>query len=352
LYRRMMNLVNVGIIGSTGYAGQQLVWLLLNHPHVNIDFLSSNSYVDIEYSDIYMNYSGLLDKKCISNSAAMERIPDLDILFCAMPHGKSMDIVKKAFESGVKVIDLSADFRLDDPAVYSNWYGLEHSCSDLLKSAVYGLPELYRDSIKTAAIVANPGCYPTSCILGLAPVLKSGTFEKSTLIIDSKSGLSGAGRSCEVSKLYVESFESTRAYKIASHRHTPEIQQELSRLSGFKADVLFTPHIVPMSRGILSTCYVKLSDDTDSKTLVDLYRKFYYGEHFVTVLDSLPDTKWVRGSNFCHIGIGYDNSTRTAVIVSAIDNIMRGAASQAVQNMNILAGIDEKCAIDHPPMFP
>ncbi|KDR94121.1 N-acetyl-gamma-glutamyl-phosphate reductase [Peptoclostridium litorale DSM 5388] len=345
-------MVNVGIIGSTGYAGQQLVWLLLNHPHVNIDFLSSNSYEGLKYSDIYVSYSQILDEKCISNEAAIEKTPDLDVLFCAMPHGKSMDVVKKAFESGVKVIDLSADFRLKDAQVYKQWYELDHTCADLLGTAVYGLPELHRASIKDAQIIANPGCYPTSAILGIVPILKAGLAESYPIVIDSKSGISGAGRGCDISKLYAEANESTRAYKVASHRHTPEIEQELSSLSGCDANVIFTPHIVPMNRGMLSTCYVKLNKDVDREHLLSMYKDFYKDEYFVKVLDSLPETKWVRGSNFCHIGLSYDNRTGMAVIVSAIDNLMRGAASQAVQNMNIMLDIDEKCGIDFAPMFP
>ncbi len=345
-------MINVGVIGSTGYAGQQLVWLLLNHPHVNIEFLSSNSYVDLKYSDIYMNYSQIIEEKCISNEAAIEKTSGLDVLFCAMPHGKSMDIVKKAFESGVKVIDLSADFRLNDAQVYKQWYELDHTCKELLDCAVYGLPELHRASIKNAQIIANPGCYPTSAILGIIPVLKSGLAESNTIVIDSKSGISGAGRGCDISKLYAEANESTRAYKVASHRHTPEIEQELSGLSEWDANVIFTPHIVPMNRGMLSTCYVKLNKDVDKEYLLNMYKDFYKDEYFVKVLDCLPETKWVSGSNFCHIGLSYDNRTGTAVIVSAIDNLMRGAASQAVQNMNIMLELDETCGIDFAPMFP
>lgn len=345
-------MIKAGIMGSTGYAGQQLAWLLLNHPEVEISFLSTNSYEDASFSSIYKNYQGVADYTCVSTNTAYEMLDSIDVLFCSLPHGKSMDAVKAAYDRGIKVIDLSADYRISSKETYKEWYELEHTYPGLLEQAVYGLPELHRESIKNAKIIANPGCYPTSIILALAPLLKGNLIEMNSIIADSKSGVSGAGRSADISNIYTEVNESIKAYKLASHRHTPEIEQELSKLGGEDIVMSFTPHLVPMNRGILSTCYAKLKDECDKSDIMRLYNDFYGDEFFVKVIDGVPETRWVKSSNFCHIGFTVDKRTGRIVVVSAIDNLMKGAASQAVQNMNIIFGIDEKTGINFAPTFP
>ncbi|AHM56506.1 N-acetyl-gamma-glutamyl-phosphate reductase ArgC [Peptoclostridium acidaminophilum DSM 3953] len=349
---RMFGMIKAGIMGATGYAGQQLAWLLLNHPEVEISFLSTNSYEDEAFSSIYKNYYGVADYTCVSTKTAFEMLGDIDVLFCSLPHGKSMDAVKAAYDKGIKVIDLSADYRIGSKDTYSEWYELEHSYPFLLEKAVYGLPELHRDSIKNARIIANPGCYPTSVILALAPLLKNGLIDKSSIIADSKSGVSGAGRSADISNIYTEVNESIKAYKLGSHRHTPEIEQELSKLGGENIVISFTPHLIPMNRGILSTCYATLNGSHEKSDIMKLYKDFYKDEFFVKVIDGVPETRWVKSSNFCHIGFSVDKRTGRIVVVSAIDNLMKGAASQAVQNMNIIFGIDEKTGINFAPTFP
>lgn len=345
-------MINVGILGSTGYAGQQLVWLLTNHSNANIVFLSSHSYEGDLYSDIYKNYYGFNKNICINMQEAECKLNSIDVLFIALPHGKSFDITKKALEKGVKVIDLGADFRIKSKATYEQWYGLEHQCSELLGASVYGLPELKRESIKNASLIANPGCYPTASILALAPLLKAKIVDPKSIIIDAKSGVSGAGRNAAIPNIYTECNESIKAYSVASHRHTPEIEQELSHLLGSDLTLVFTPHLVPMNRGILSVCYANLTIDMSQEELYKLYNEFYKDEFFVKVTEDMPETKYVKGSNMCHIGLRLDKRTGKVIVCSAIDNLMKGAAGQAIQNMNIMFGLDEKTGLNFPAMLP
>ncbi len=345
-------MIKAGIIGSTGYAGQQLVWFLYRHPEVKIKFLSSHSYVGTSYPQSYGNYAKFMKDICIDIKEAEDRMPEIDVLFIALPHGKSFDLVKKALHLGIKVIDLGADFRIKDSSVYAHWYNLKHKSVDLLDKSFYGLPELYRKDIKNANLVANPGCYPTASILALAPLLKFNLIETSSIIIDAKSGVSGAGRSSNLSTLYGECNESIKAYNIATHRHTPEIEQALSTLCEKDITLSFTPHLVPMNRGILATCYANLIKDISTEEIYDLYHIFYENEYFVRVIDGLPETRWVKGSNLCDIGLRVDERTKKVVVVSAIDNLIKGAAGQAIQNMNILFGLKESQGLELLAMAP
>ncbi|WP_432406223.1 N-acetyl-gamma-glutamyl-phosphate reductase [Wukongibacter sp. M2B1] len=344
--------MKIGVIGATGYAGQQLVWLLNNHKEVEISFLVSHSYSDNEYSSIYKNYRGFIQNTCINIQEMYEHLSSIDIVFIALPHGKSMNIAKELLSKGVKVIDLGADFRLQDSKTYKEWYELDHQGEELLKDAVYGLPELNRKSVQKAQLIANPGCYPTASILALAPLVKNNLIDVNTIVIDAKSGVSGAGRSLNTGTLFCECNETVKAYKVGEHRHIPEIEQELSLLASTNINLLFTPHLIPMNRGILATCYSRASSELSLSDLKEIYNDFYSENYFVRVIQDIPETKWVRGSNFCDIGIRLDKRTNRIVTISAIDNLIKGAAGQAVQNMNIMCGFNEWEGLDFPSMVP
>jgi len=339
-------MINVGIFGATGYAGQQLTWLLHNHPEVNIKFLNSHNYSNFQTNEIYGNFNGFIEDKYIDMEEAINSIDKVDVIFLSLPHGKAFQITEKALSLGVKVIDLGADFRLKDKEAYETWYGVNHLAPSLLGEAVYGLCELNREKIKESNLIANPGCYPTATIFALAPLLKHKFIKTDSIIIDAKSGVSGSGRSANISSLYCECNESIKAYGAPGHRHTPEIEQELGKIAGEKLLVSFTPHLVPMNRGILSTCYGSLAKDTNEEELQEVYREFYKNEYFVKILNTLPETRWVRGSNMCHIGIRIDKRTGRVLAVSAIDNLVKGAAGQAVQNMNLLFNFKETTGIE------
>lgn len=346
-------MIKVGIIGSTGYAGEQLVNIIKKHPYAELGFIASHNYAGIPFSSIYKNYTGIVDDLCIGTDEAEKMIPEVDILFLALPSGKSFGYADIAVKAGVKVIDLSADFRIKDAEEYQNWYKVQHGAAELLKKAVYGLPEL-KDiaDIQSARIIANPGCYPTATLLGLAPLLKNKLIDSSTIIVDAKSGLSGAGRSAEINNLYTETAESLHAYAAPNHRHTPEIEQLIGELSGNSTKITFTPHIVPMIRGILSTCYASLNGSMETDELIMLYKEFYKNKYFVKVIDGYPETRWVKNSNMCHISLRADKRTGRVTVYSVIDNMIKGAAGQAVQNMNIMFGFDEKSGIDFITMAP
>jgi len=333
--------IKIGIIGSTGYGGYQLVSLLLRHSSAKIEFLSSLSYSGKIYSDIFPALYNQTDIECINIQEAMNLIPKVDVIFLAMPHGKSFEIVKCAYENNVVVIDLGADYRLKNSDEYETWYELSHKNIELLSTSVYGLPELKREKIMNAKIIANPGCYPTATILGLAPIAKGNLGKMDSIIVDGKSGVTGAGRSLSLPTHFPESNESIKAYKIASHRHTPEMEQEIKELSNENSLIQFTPHLVPMNRGILITSYIKSNVEISQEELLEKYMQFYENEYFVRVKSSVPETRFVSGSNYCDITVKYDKRTKNIIIVSAIDNLMKGAASQAVQNMNIRFGVDE-----------
>lgn len=340
------------MVGATGYAGEQLVWILHNHPEAVIDFYNSHNYAGVKLNEIYGNYAGVIEDKCIDLEEALSRLDKIDVLFIALPHGKTFELTERALSQGVKVIDLGADFRLGSVDVYEKWYGIKHELPLLLKEGVYGLTELNRERIRNADLVANPGCYPTATILGLAPLLANKMVDTRSIIIDAKSGISGAGRSANIATLYTETNESFKAYGVTSHRHTPEIEQELSKLAGEDLLVSFTPHLVPMNRGILSTCYGNLKGNLDTKELISIYREFYKENHFVKVIENLPETRWVKGSNLCHIGVRVDERTKRVIVISVIDNLIKGAAGQAVQNMNLMFGLEEKTGLEFLAMAP
>ena len=345
-------MINAGVVGSTGYAGQQLIWNLDQRDDVKIIFQSSYNYIDFSYSDIYYNYQGIMQSLCISMQQAESKLENIDVLFIALPNGKSFDLVKKALSMGVKVIDFGADYRLKSSDLYTRWYKLKHEFPEALDDAVYGLPEINRDKIRTAKLIANPGCYPTASILAMAPLIKNKLIDTDTIIIDAKSGVSGAGRSANITTLFAECNESIKAYGVANHRHTPEIEQELSIIYGDDIFISFTPHLVPMNRGILATCYSRLNKKYKTEEIKSVYKEFYKNEYFVKILDIIPETRYVKGSNLCHIGIAVDERTNRAIIISAIDNLMKGAAGQAVQNMNLMFNLNETKGLEFPAMIP
>ncbi len=341
----------VGIINVTGYIGVDLARILLRHPLVDVVCVTGRSAAGSRLSDVFPHLA----------AADMVIKPELDVpvdvAFSAMPHKASAEACAPLLAKGVRVIDVSADFRLKSRQEYESWYGVEHPHPDLLESAVYGLPELYREQIRQASLVANPGCYPTGAILALAPALAAGMVE-GDIIIDSKSGVSGAGRSLTLTTHYAECNESVSAYAVDGHRHMPEIRQELKRLCGTAGEVLFLPHLIPMSRGILSSCYARLAGGWGGRSgdiraaLTQVYRDFYAEARFVKVVSLPPATKHVWGSNYCHVYPTYDARTDRLLVISAIDNLVRGGAGEAVQNMNLMLGFDETCGLDALPVFP
>jgi len=346
-------MIKAGIIGATGYAGEQLAWFLYRHPNVNVEFYASHNYAGMTYNEIYNNFNSYIEDICVNMETAISKLSYINVLFIALPHGKAFKITEKALSLGVKVIDLGADFRLKSKDEYEQWYGVKHESLALLPSAVYGLTELNRDAIKECNLLANPGCYPTATILALTPLLINNFIDINSIIVDAKSGVSGAGRSASIGSLFTECNESIKAYAVASHRHTPEIEQELSKSSGGNdIKICFTPHLVPMNRGILSTCYASLTNDHTAEELIALYRDFYKDNYFVKILDGLPETRWVRGSNLCHIGIKVDTRTNRVIVLSAIDNLIKGSAGQAVQNMNIMFGLAETTGLEIIAMAP
>lgn len=344
-------MIKVGILGASGYTGAELLRMLALHPGIKITAVSRQEGGQ-SVSDQFPSLAGFFDLELISHDPGKMGAA-CDVTFCCMPHKASMEMVPTLLDGGAKVIDLSADFRFNDAALYEQWY-TKHTAPQLLKEAVFGLPELYRDRIKKARLVATPGCYPTGAILALAPLVKEKIIDLETIIVDSKSGVSGAGAKATETTHYIEANEGIRAYGVGSHRHTPEIEDHLSRLAGKPIRVSFTPHLTPMDRGMLTTAYAKLLVEKKTSELIELYRDFYKGEHFVRVMKEgmLPRTKWVRGSNFTDIGIVADSRTGRVVSISAIDNLVKGASGGAIQSMNIMMGIDEKAGLSQAPLFP
>jgi len=345
--------VKVSIIGATGYAGAELVRILSRHPDAELAALTTQSYAGKPFWEVYPHLYGYTSLVCEEMDLARV-IEASDVVFIALPHGHAMPVALEAGRRGKKVVDLGADFRLSDYKVYEQWYKVEHAARELLAEAVYGLPELNREKIKSAWLVANPGCYPTSAILALAPLLKNNLADTGTIIIDSKSGVSGAGRGLSLNTHFGEVNENFRAYNVGVHRHTPEIEQELGRLAGQAFTVSFTPHLLPITRGILSTVYARLTSPLSQAEALELYRGFYRGESFIRVLPQgfLPQTKWVSGTNHCDIGLTVDQRTGRVVVTAAIDNLVKGAAGQAVQNMNLLCGFAEDTALAGPGLYP
>lgn len=347
--------IKAGIIGSTGYAGQEVVRLLLGHPDVELVFATSNTYKDQSYSNAYGNYVSIYEEKCVKNVNDLgEIIDNIDVLFLATPHGLSASLVNESLLEKVVIIDLSADFRLKDKDVYAKWYNKEHSSPWLLDKAVYGLSETMRDSVKKSRLIANPGCYPTASALALYPLLKEHLIDNKSIIIDAKSGVSGAGRELKLATQYCEINENTKAYGIAVHRHTPEVEEQLSLISGESIIISFTPHLLPINRGMLITAYANLNSNQSYSDIKAIYDKYYNEELFVRVLDEgiYPETRWVNGSNFCDINFKIDERTNRIIVTAAIDNLVKGAAGQAVQNMNIIFGLEENRGLWQVPMFP
>lgn len=346
-------MIKVGIIGATGYAGSELVRILLGHKDVEIKWYGSRSYIDKKYASIYQNFFQLVDANCMDDN--MEVLADqVDVIFTATPQGLCASLVNEEILSKVKIIDLSADFRIKDVKVYEEWYKLEHKSPQFIEEAVYGLCEINREDVKKARLVANPGCYTTCSILTCYPLVKEGIIDPNTIIVDAKSGTSGAGRGAKVDNLFCEVNENMKAYGVATHRHTPEIEEQLGYACGEKITINFTPHLVPMNRGILSTAYASLKKDVTYEEVKAIYDKYYADEKFVRVLekDVCPQTKWVEGSNYVDVNFKIDPRTNRIIMMGAIDNLVKGAAGQAVQNMNLMFGLKESEGLELVPMFP
>ena len=350
-------MIKVGIIGATGYAGAEIVRLLQGHPDAKVVWYGSRSYIDEKYSNIYGNLFKLVDAKCMDDN--MQQLADeVDVIFTATPQGLCASLVDEEILNKVKIIDLSADFRLKDVSVYEKWYKIEHKAPQFIEEAVYGLCEINREKIKGARLIANPGCYTTCSILTAYPLIKEGLIDPDTLIVDALSGVSGAGRGAKVANLYCEVNESCKPYGVATHRHTPEIEEQLGYAAGKEMVINFTPHLVPMNRGILATEYAKLvlknGKLPTSEDIRSAYEKYYGNEKFIRLLDNgvYPETRWVECSNYVDIGFKVDERTGRVILMGAIDNLVKGAAGQAVQNMNIAFGLEESKGLEIVPCFP
>ncbi len=346
-------MVKVGILGATGYAGQEIVRLLLSHKETEIVWFGSQSYVDKKYSDVFGNMFRLVENVCKADNIE-ELANEVDVIFTATPQGFCSSIINEDVLSKTKVIDLSADFRIKDVEVYEKWYGITHKSKEYIKEAVYGLCEVNREQVKKARLVANPGCYPTCSFLSIYPLAKAGLIDMQSIIIDAKSGTSGAGRGAKVNNLYCEVNENIKAYGVATHRHTPEIEEQLSYASGEQALINFTPHLVPMNRGILITAYANLKQKMSYEQVKEIYDTCYKDEYFVRVLekDVAPETRFVEGSNFVDVNFKIDKRTNRIIMMGAMDNLVKGAAGQAIQNMNLMFGLEENMGLKLAPMFP
>ncbi|MCR5082153.1 MAG: N-acetyl-gamma-glutamyl-phosphate reductase [Parasporobacterium sp.] len=346
-------MIKAGIIGATGYAGAELVRLLTAHKNVEIVWYGSRSYIDKRFSEVFGNFFNIVDEKCLDDN--MDELSKMaDVIFTATPQGFCSSLVKEDILKNTKIIDLSADYRIKDVDIYEKWYGLKHPTPEFIKEAVYGLCEVNRESIKNARLLANPGCYPTCSTLSIYPLLKEGIIDASTIIIDAKSGTSGAGRGAKVNNLFCEVNENIKAYGVATHRHTPEIEEQLSYAAGEKVLLNFTPHLVPMNRGILVTAYASLKKKVSYSEVKSIYESYYKDETFIRLLDEnvCPETRFVEGSNFVDVNFKIDERTNRIIMMGAIDNLIKGAAGQAVQNMNIMFGLDETEGLMQLPMFP
>ena len=345
--------MKVGIIGSTGYAGAEIVRLLYSHPEAEIVWYGSRSYIDKNFASVFGNMFKLVPDVCKGENIK-ELAETVDVIFTATPQGYCATLVSEEVLSKTKIIDLSADFRIKDVATYEKWYGIEHASPEFIDEAVYGLCEINREAVKNARLIANPGCYPTCSFLSIYPLLKEGVIDRNTIIIDAKSGTSGAGRGAKVNNLYCEVNESIKAYGVAKHRHTPEIEEQLSYVAGDDVLINFTPHLVPMNRGILVTAYATLTKKITEDEVRDIYHKYYDDEFFVRVLDKgvCPETRWVEGSNFADVNAVVDERTGRVIMMGAIDNVVKGAAGQAIQNMNIMFGLAENKGLNFAPLFP
>lgn len=351
-------MIKAGIIGATGYAGNELVRILMGHKEVEIKWYGSRSYIDKKYAEVYQNMFEIVDDVCLDDNMD-ELASQVDVIFTATPQGFLAGVLTEDILNKVKIIDLSADFRIKDVSVYEKWYKIEHKTPQFIEEAVYGLCEINRDKVKGARLIANPGCYTTCSILTAYPLVKEGMIDPNTLIIDAKSGTSGAGRGAKLPNLFCEVNENMKAYGVTNHRHTPEIEEQLGYAAGKEIVVNFTPHLVPMNRGILATEYATLVKKADGslpsyEEVKAVYDKYYAKEKFVRVLekDICPETKWVEGSNYVDVNFKIDERTGRIVMMGALDNLVKGAAGQAVQNMNLLFGFDEAEGLNMVPMFP
>lgn len=345
-------MIQASVLGATGYAGIELTRLLMHHPEVTIKHIVSNSFKNQLLSDIYPNFKGISELICEEiNIDAI--IKDSDVIFTALPHGTSTEIIPILFASGKKIIDLSGDFRYKSAAVYEKWYGTSHTNPELLSKSVYGLPELHRSEIQTSYLVGNPGCYATSSILAIAPLIDKKWIDLKHIIIDAKSGVTGAGRNPSLGLLFSEVHENTKAYSVAKHRHTSEIEQELGLLAIESIMLSFTPHLLPVKRGILCTTYCDLLGSYTYADIQNVYKEFYDDEPFVSLHKEgfLPEIKHTNGSNYCHIGFVLDERLNRVIIVSTLDNLIKGAGGQAIQNMNIMFGLDETIGLKGPGWY-
>ncbi|MDA0692669.1 MAG: N-acetyl-gamma-glutamyl-phosphate reductase [Nitrospinae bacterium] len=345
-------MVKVGIAGASGYTGLELVRLLTRHPEVEITAVTSETYQGQKIADVFPSFSGFSELVFASLSPSIAS--ECDFLFLALPHTTAMNRVPDFLTGNCRVIDLSADFRLKSAEIFETWYDVAHEQVETLAESVYGLPELHREAIRSARLIANPGCYPTSVILALAPLLTTDWVDFQSIIADCKSGVSGAGRKPSLRTQFSECNEAVSAYGLGTHRHTPEIEQEISALAGQDITISFSPHLMPMTRGMLSTVYINLTSDMELEALRNHYLEFYKDEPFVRILNlgTFANTHYVVSSNYCDIGLQIDKRARRIVLTSAIDNLVKGASGQAIQNMNIMLGIDEKTALDSPGIFP
>lgn len=346
-------MIKAGIIGSTGYAGAELVRLLMGHKEAEIVWYGSRSYIDQPYASIYRNMFELVDEKCLDDNME-ELCKKADVIFTATPQGLCASLVNDEVLKNTKIIDLSADFRIKDVNIYEQWYGIEHKSPQYIEEAVYGLCEINREQVKKARLVANPGCYPTCSTLSIYPMAKEGLIDVNTIIIDAKSGTSGAGRGAKVNNLFCEVNENIKAYGVATHRHTPEIEEQLSYAAGKPVLLNFTPHLVPMNRGILVTAYASLTKKVTEEEIRSIYQNYYRDEYFVRVLNpgDCPETRWVEGSNYVDVNVKLDERTNRLIMMGAMDNLVKGAAGQAVQNMNLMFGLSEQEGLQQIPMFP
>ncbi len=346
-------MIKAGIIGSTGYAGGELARLLLQRDDIEIKWYGSRSYIGQKYASLYPNMYKIVDEECMDDNMK-ELAGQVDVVFTATPQGLCASLVDEEILSKVKIIDLSADFRIQDVSVYEEWYKLTHASPQFLEEAVYGLPEVNRERVKKARLIANPGCFPTCSFLSVYPLVKEGLVDPDTIIIDAKSGTSGAGRGAKMDSLYCEVNENIKAYGVGTHRHTPEIEEQLSYAAGRPVTISFTPHLVPMNRGILVTAYGSLTKEVTYEEVRAVYDKYYKDEFFVRVLekDVVPQTRWVEGSNFADVNFKIDPRTRRIVMMGAIDNMVKGAAGQAIQNMNLMFGLPENTGLKQIPVFP
>ena len=346
-------MIKVGIIGSTGYAGQEIVRLLMGHKDAEIVWYGSRSYIDKKYYEVFGNMFQIVDANCMDDN--MEELAQkADVIFTATPQGLCASLVNESILEKTKIIDLSADFRIKDVNIYEKWYGIEHKSPQFIDEAVYGLCEINREKIKGARLIANPGCYTTCSILSFYPLMKEGLIDPKSVIIDAKSGTSGAGRGAKVNNLFCEVNENIKAYGVLTHRHTPEIEEQLGYAAGEDVTIIFTPHLVPMNRGILVTGYANLTKDVSYDEVRAAYDKYYAKERFVRVLDKdvCPETRWVEGSNYVDVNFKLDPRTNRVVVMGALDNIVKGAAGQAIQNMNLAFGLPETEGLELAPMFP